>query len=176
MNLLNLGSTINSLTNTTNPPANAEASPLEAYQHSLYHLTQKILSSGYGGNSQQDWMGEKPGLSAKGFLNATGRIDGGIGTGDTPTYAPNGNISGYQSRNQQTLTGGTSLTPQAQWDAQFQPSETLAEALKPRKPQAPSLFINPNSKNVDYQERITQSANGINSVVGKYGTGFATRN
>lgn len=132
--------------------------PKSSYDDLLSHfdaLTDQLLSKDYaGGNATQAWQNEDLGkqktrdISPAAFFAQTGRIDG---------RAPQAKVkSGLQSG---TLTGGTSITPQADWDAQFKPS-------LPKEGNGKGLT------SIPFQNPLQPKPPGLITSVGKFGTQY----
>lgn len=101
--------------------------------------TQSLLNSGYAkGNSQQAWSLPPQDLTGNEFLQATGRINAKA----KPAKPPQGLTSTGLKTGSLTssgLTGGTSLTPDAQWNAQFEPK--LASEVAPQMAARPATAV-----------------------------------
>ena len=160
------------LSPTTTPPDEQTPGSDSYRQKYLAHLdasSQAILSAGYGGNSQQQWQ-NSPSISSRQFHAETGRIDAGIGTGDTPIRDSRGGITGYKSK-PSTLTGGTSLTPQKDWDKLFPPNQPHSwDAGQPTAglgTAKPSGFVGQDPA----LNTVTGSAGTLRSMSSPYGSG-----
>lgn len=135
----------------------------QAYQKWLKQY-QEMLGYFHGGNTAQRASGEsqefpnfqtisgirkeaaKPGaISGRDYLQMTGRINAGIGTGDTPIRGARGAIVGYTSPGGSALTGGSlvgggaQLTPESDWRKSF-PSPTDQVPITPAGTPAESRF------------------------------------
>lgn len=91
-------------------------SAMDDYIAGLDALTERLLSTQYGkGNAQQAWEAAQEDseqqISGNQFLKGTGRIDGGIGTGDKAARNASGSVTGYAPRRTGGgLVGGSSAS------------------------------------------------------------------
>ena len=114
----------------------------QAYQD-LRKRYQKMLGYFYGGNTAQRAGGENQEfpnfqtiaglrkeasagkITGRDYLQMTGRINAGIGTGDVPIRGDRGDIVGYKSPSGAALQGGSlvggraQITPEADWRKMF---------------------------------------------------------
>lgn len=113
-----------------NPSPEVDLSdPFQQHINSLNALTDKILNADHGAGSLNDWniaaqnpvqparqaygrdlvrgMVADGAMSDKEFTRRTGRINGGIGTGDVAQYDDNGNITGYKAPGGSPMLTGT---------------------------------------------------------------------